>query len=59
MKKTRLEGIIEKGWGYEEIFVTNDRYCGKRLLFNKGGRFSMHFHIDKLETWNVLSGRLN
>lgn len=54
---TRLSGIVEKSWGYENIFVTNDRYCGKKLVFKKDSRFSMHFHKDKLETWLVLSGK--
>lgn len=53
----RLEGRVEKGWGHEEIFATNDLYCGKLLHFNKGARFSMHFHAKKDETWYVLSGK--
>jgi hypothetical protein len=40
----RLEGFVEKGWGHELIWVTNDKYCGKLLKFNKGAKFSMHFH---------------
>jgi mannose-6-phosphate isomerase-like protein (cupin superfamily) len=53
----RLEGQIEKGWGSETIFATNDLYCGKLLNFNEGAKFSMHFHKDKDETWYVLSGK--
>jgi hypothetical protein len=26
---TRLVGHVEKGWGSELIFATNDKYCGK------------------------------
>jgi mannose-6-phosphate isomerase-like protein (cupin superfamily) len=54
---TRLEGFVEKGWGSEFIFATNDKYCGKLLKFNTGAKFSMHFHSVKDETWYVLSGR--
>lgn len=54
---TRLNGFVEKGWGHEFIFATNDKYCGKLLKFNKDARFSMHFHSEKDETWFVLSGR--
>lgn len=54
---TRLNGIVEKGWGKEEIWVSNDKYCGKLLHFNEGARFSMHFHASKEESWYVLSGR--
>lgn len=54
---TRLEGFVEKGWGHELIFATNDLYCGKLLKFNEGAKFSMHFHAKKDETWYVLSGK--
>jgi len=54
---TRLTGQVEKGWGSEEIWATNDRYCGKLMHFNKGARFSMHFHAEKDESWYVLSGQ--
>ena len=53
---TRLEGFVEKGWGHELIWATNDKYCGKLLKFNKGAKFSMHFHREKDETWYVLDG---
>ena len=54
---TRLEGYVEKGWGHELIWATNDRYCGKMMHFNTGARFSMHFHREKEETWYVQSGK--
>ena len=54
---TRLTGRVEKGWGSEEIWATNDQYCGKLMQFRTGARFSMHFHAVKDETWYVLSGR--
>jgi mannose-6-phosphate isomerase-like protein (cupin superfamily) len=53
----RLEGFVEKGWGSELIWATNDKYCGKLLKFNTGSRFSMHFHAVKDETWYILSGK--
>lgn len=53
----RLEGRVEKGWGSEYIFATNDKYCGKFMNFHEGATFSMHFHRDKDETWYVLSGK--
>jgi len=52
----RLEGFVEKGWGSELIWATNDLYCGKLMKFNQGARFSMHFHAEKDETWYVLDG---
>ena len=53
----RLEGKVVKGWGSEDIWCTNDKYCGKFLHFNEGAKFSMHFHRVKDETWYVLSGK--
>lgn len=53
----RQEGFVNKGWGHELIFATNDLYCGKLLKFNENAKFSMHFHAKKDETWYVLSGR--
>lgn len=53
---TRLEGYVDKGWGSEFIWATNDKYCGKLLKFNQGAKFSMHFHAVKDESWLVLSG---
>lgn len=49
--------IVPKGWGEEIIFVNNPEYCGKILCFNKGKKFSMHYHIQKKETWYVSKGR--
>jgi quercetin dioxygenase-like cupin family protein len=53
---TRLKGFVEKGWGHELIWATNDKYCGKMMKFNKGAKFSMHFHAQKDESWYVLNG---
>ena len=57
--KTKKENslIIEKGWGKEIIFANNDEYCGKILCFNKGKKFSMHYHLLKKETWYVSKGK--
>ena len=48
---------VPKAWGKEIIFH-NGIYCGKLLQFNAGGKFSMHFHVEKLETWYVTKGKL-
>ena len=54
----RLDGKVEKGWGSEEIWATNDKYCGKLMHFNQDAMFSMHLHKEKDETWYVLSGKV-
>ena len=53
----RLIGNVDKGWGSEYIWASNDKYCSKMLNFNTGAKFSMHFHSVKEETWYVLSGK--
>lgn len=55
-KKIKSE-IVEKGWGREIVFVNNNEYCGKILSFNKGKKFSMHYHMLKKETWYVAKGK--
>jgi mannose-6-phosphate isomerase-like protein (cupin superfamily) len=57
MSITRLDGFVNKGWGSELIWATNDKYCGKLLNFNTGAKFSCHFHREKMETWYCLSGK--
>jgi mannose-6-phosphate isomerase-like protein (cupin superfamily) len=55
---TRLSGVVQKGWGYELIWATNDKYCGKIMVFEKvGAKFSMHFHREKDESWFVNNGK--
>ncbi len=49
--------FVNKGWGHEIIFANNNEYCGKILCFNAGKKFSMHFHMQKKETWYVIKGR--
>lgn len=55
-KKIKSE-IVIKGWGKEIVFVNNGEYCGKILSFEKGKKFSMHYHLLKKETWYVSKGR--
>jgi hypothetical protein len=54
--KKLISEIVPKGWGKEIIFVNNSEYCGKILCFYKGKKFSMHYHIQKKETWYVAKG---
>lgn len=55
--KTIKSEIVNKGWGKEIIFVNCEEYCGKILCFNKGKRFSMHYHVEKKETWYIAKGK--
>ena len=57
IKPTVCEGCkVPKGWGEELIIENNEMYCGKLLIFKKGCRFSMHYHLIKDETWYVNEG---
>ena len=49
---------VSKGWGHELHIENNKDYCGKLLVFKKGKKFSMHYHVDKYETWYIQSGIL-
>ena len=51
-----MKKIVDKGWGHEVIWASNEKYFGKLLKFNPDAKFSMHFHAIKDETWYVLDG---
>ena len=57
VKPTVTKGCeIPKGWGKEMIITNNQLYCGKILMFKKGCKFSMHYHLIKDETWFIAEG---
>ena len=45
-------------WGYELWLANNleNNYCGKILHVTAGHKFSMHFHVEKHETFYIMSG---
>ena len=51
---------VEKSWGYESWLANSEKedYCGKVLFIKKGHHTSMHYHVDKHETFYVLEGVL-
>ena len=58
IKSKKIESkIVKKGWGKEIWFVNNNEYCGKILCFDKGKKFSMHYHVEKKETWYIAKGK--
>jgi mannose-6-phosphate isomerase len=50
--------IVQKPWGYEEIWAETANYVGKVLVINPGHRLSRQYHNVKEETFRVLSGEL-
>jgi mannose-6-phosphate isomerase len=49
---------VEKPWGYELVYATTDRYCGKLIFIRSGEQLSLQFHKTKDETIYVQSGRV-
>ena len=56
--REKLPVRIDKPWGYEIWYAWTDRYVGKILHVNRGGRLSLQYHAQKDETSYVLRGRL-
>jgi len=57
IKPKVVEGCrVPKGWGEEIIIENNENYCGKILVFEPECKFSMHYHMNKDETWYVEDG---
>ena len=52
------KSYVTKGWGHELHIENNQDYCAKLLVFNKGKKFSMHYHVEKYETWYIQKGKL-
>jgi mannose-6-phosphate isomerase-like protein (cupin superfamily) len=50
--------IHEKAWGHELWIVNHELYCGKLLVFEKGKKFSMHYHLIKDEVFYIHSGKI-
>jgi mannose-6-phosphate isomerase-like protein (cupin superfamily) len=48
--------VIEKVWGWEVVIVNNELYCSKLLILKKDHQCSLHYHIDKDETFYFLEG---
>lgn len=48
---------VYKPWGKEVWLELNDFYCYKRIYINKGTRTSFQYHVEKLETNYIISGK--
>lgn len=50
--------VIDKPWGYEEIFaLVPGKFCGKVLHLRAGHALSLHYHRIKEEVIAVQAGR--
>ena len=53
----RATGGNEKPWGTEIIWASNDKYCGKILIFKEAGsKTAIQFHKEKHKCWFVNEG---
>jgi len=49
---------VEKPWGYELVFASTERYCGKLIFVRAGEELSLQFHREKDEVVYVHEGRI-
>jgi mannose-6-phosphate isomerase-like protein (cupin superfamily) len=57
-KEYTKQGKIDRSWGYELVWSSNQYYCGKILVFEKVGvSTTLSIHKDKKKSWFVNSGR--
>ena len=54
-KKKRTK-VTDAGWGSEIEIHNDDGYCGRILTVREGLQSSFHYHLNKNETFYVLSG---
>ena len=60
MKEQAKAKVVEKEWG-REIWMANNllyNYCGKILQIDQGCTPSLHFHLQKHETFYITKGPL-
>ncbi|MBT6675194.1 MAG: cupin domain-containing protein [Proteobacteria bacterium] len=50
--------IVEKPWGFEQIWAETDGYVAKMLHINPKQRLSLQYHNIKEETVYVIEGTL-
>ena len=51
-------GKIDKDWGYEIVWASNQFYCGKILVFEKAGaETTVVIHKDRKKSWFINAGR--
>ena len=50
-------GKIDKDWGYEIVWASNQFYCGKILVFEKAGaETTVVIHKDRKIRWFINAG---
>ena len=52
----RHSGKVDKGWGYELIWATNELYCGKIMVFSKKGNVLIDDRQSNIDAWESEGG---
>lgn len=50
-----MEKMIRK-WGYYEDLDVQEKYKIRKLVFNPGDAISRQYHMERSETWIIISG---
>ena len=58
IRKVLAKDIIAKVWGFENIVVNNEHYCGKLMTLLPRLQSSLHYHPVKNETMYITGGRM-
>ena len=59
METLQKTGKLDTSWGFEVIWASNDKYCGKILVFEKAGnKTALKIHKEKYKSWFVNSGKV-
>ena len=46
----------ERPWGWYETIDQGQSYKVKRIYVNSNARFSLQYHNDRIEHWNIVEG---
>lgn len=49
---------VDKLWGSEHIVTNTEKYCAKVMTMNPKTQVSLHYHMEKEETFILISGKL-
>ena len=59
LRRAEAIKVVPKGWGEERWIHNDELYCGKILVLKAGKRCSLHYHLQKTETFYIASGCLS
>lgn len=48
--------IVDKPWGYQEFYIDEKDFSVKKIVINKGHRYSLQYHKIKKEKFIVING---